>query len=166
MFQVSNEFRVSYSHRVIKDVIDTQSTMELEDSFHGHDSRIAIKINAVQFLADKYVTQPLFIPQVKEKILGIMDHRFIVWKDDPIVVPMLKAQNLIKAEEYTFINVGKEDISPQSAFFHSLLILNFETTPDNLTRWIVRMVKASLPEGTDFEVSFTHLDNTYTYFNH
>lgn len=181
MYKIAKEFDFCYGHRVWSQELNCDFSL---DSclkcrhLHGHQGKLIIYLEAEK-LEKGMVTDFKHLNWVKKFIDDVLDHKFIMDLNDPIIdheVPIMRAlrdaDSLEKYPEgyYLIPNPTSWDLNPAvGEKYEGLVFVDFVPTSENLSKWIFDIVQEKMRK-INIAVSRVQFYETpksqSNYFNH
>ena len=154
---IDKSFDFCYGHRVWSQNLDIEYSLDgclACRHLHGHQGKIKIFLSSNN-LQDGMVTDFKHLNWFKVWLDGVLDHKFIIDKNDPLLFDMMShfstSDGLIDESKMIFDSLGYwiPDLSylPQNApsalieKYEGMVVVDFVPTSENLTAWIFDIVQ-------------------------
>lgn len=158
MYQIAKEFEFCYGHRVWSQSLNCDFSLDgcLKcRHLHGHQGKLIVYLEAEQ-LNDGMVTDFKHLNWLKKWLDDVLDHKFIMDLNDPIlkesvIFPSLQLSDLIKEDIngrdwYMTVAPWKYQNShlATNEIYEGLVFVDFVPTSENLSKWIYDIVQEKM----------------------
>lgn len=153
-WKISKSFDFCYGHRVWSQELNPDFSLDpcLKcRHLHGHQGKIVIFLEANE-LQNGMVTDFKHLNWFKKFLDDILDHKFIIDKNDPLfetLLPHYQKNELIKFEEgYYTPNLTKVKDEPNhiKEMYEGYVIVDFVPTSENLSAWFLQIASKKMRE--------------------
>ena len=172
MWKISKSFEFNYGHRIATQELNKEFALEQQCKcrhMHGHTASIEVCLQSNE-LKDGFVTDFYHLNWLKEWINVNIDHKFILDKNDPLVVSMFHNPTMgqdmrpyieMKEDKMGEIiavgnnsKVGQTDIEKRiphiTDYYESFYFVDFPPTSECLSKWIYDFVAEKMkPLGVE-----------------
>lgn len=167
MFSIDKEFEFCYGHRVhnqsLNALFSISGTCKCR-RLHGHQGKVKIGLQSDD-LRGGMVTDFNHLAWVKEIVDGVLDHRFIMDINDPMIKMLYPevythADCIVNHGAYSMFDIDKlatrynemteiKDIVLEKC--SSLVLVNFVPTSENLCKWFYDIACNKMKEFSETE---------------
>lgn len=158
MYTINKSFDFCYGHRIWNQKLPAPQVCKCR-RLHEHESCVEVNLQS-QKLMDGMVLDFNHLKPVKEFIDEVIDHKFFMDIDDPLLKQWLNMchlsfEDLDYQESDTWWVCSSEITQPKSVaeWLHSLVIVDFVPTSENLSRWLNQQVRKMLIMPREIEIS-------------
>lgn len=159
-WKISKEFNLSYGHRVYSQILDKEYSLDSKCAcrhMHGHNAKVIVHLESDSLNEQGMVTDFKHLQWFKKFLDDVIDHKFIIDKNDPLFNVLFFEFN-----ERTKDNFGTKTISFDDKYsipditnlknapdhikeyYESFVIVNFVPTSENLSKWLFDIVKEKM----------------------
>ncbi len=151
-WRIGKDFDFCYGHRVWTQELDPSLSLETQCAcrfVHGHQGKAIVYLHS-NSITNGMVTDFKHLNWFKKFIDDVLDHKFIVDIDDPLLfesfLPFLKGQDsLILQNEGHYISPVEDSWAPHYKELHQgVVVVPFVPTSENLAKWFYKIVQEKL----------------------
>lgn len=148
MWEISKSFDFCYGHRVHNQKLNPDFSIDsclACRHLHGHQGKVIITL-ASSVLIDGMVTDFKHLNWFKKWLDDVLDHKFIIDKDDPllkVLFPKVVIPSGVFENSTYFLPFGENyqyDNNAERELYEGLVIVPFVPTSENLSEWLFEIV--------------------------
>lgn len=170
MWEISKDFNFAAGHRVHNQTLNSEYSLDSQcvcRHLHGHEYKITVHLKSSS-LVGGFVTDFKHLNWFKKFLDDVLDHKFIIDRNDPLFDTMLgnslSLDGYIKFDEgYSIVDMNSSYLSQISEhhyeYFESFVIVDFVPTSENLGKWLYQIAKDKMKK-IDVDVSRLELFET------
>lgn len=156
MWRIAKEFDFCYGHRVWSQSLNCEFSL---DSclkcrhLHGHQGKLIVYLESDK-LEDGMVTDFKHLNWLKKWIDDVLDHKFIIDINDPILkadvlLPSFRKTDLVKEDIdgkhfYSVVGPWKYSGTVVDEIYEGLVFVDFVPTSENLSKWVFDIVQEKM----------------------
>lgn len=158
MHEIGKEFGFDYGHRVHVQKLNTEYS--LDDAcvcrhLHGHRGKVIVFLESDFLNNESMVTDFKHLNWFKKFLDDVLDHKFIIDKNDPLyrkiigdATPLLNKE--MESMSYQIIDLQSDvwsDMDPDTPmyeYYEGFVIVDFVPTSENLSKWLFQIVKKKM----------------------
>lgn len=152
-WKISKQFDFCYGHRVWSQELNAEFSLDsclMCRHLHGHQGKVLVHLES-ETLNNGMVTDFKHLNWFKKFLDDVVDHKFIIDKNDPLFRTLLPHyqddNNFIQMKEnYTIPNLAhikNEPIHIQE-MYEGFIIVDFVPTSENLSAWFLDIVQKKM----------------------
>ncbi|MDD4109975.1 MAG: 6-carboxytetrahydropterin synthase [Clostridia bacterium] len=151
-WSISKEFDFCYGHRVWSQTLDQEYSLDDKcvcRHLHGHQGKIIVKLES-SFLVSGMVTDFKHLNWFKKFLDDVLDHKFIIDKNDPafnIIVPLTVPWKENHSLGYSIVDPNWfKTLSDKTLIeiLEGFVMVDFVPTSENLSKWLFDIVRAKM----------------------
>ena len=159
---IDKSFDFCYGHRVWSQSLDSRYSIDsclACRHLHGHQGKIKIFLSSEE-LNTGMVTDFKHLNWFKLWLDSVLDHKFIIDRNDPLFFDMMShytlkdgsmdsSKMIYNREEYWIADITKlPDDAPNALIekYEGMVVVDFVPTSENLTEWIFNIVQERMKE--------------------
>lgn len=155
-WEIDKTFEFCYGHRVHTQVLNGDFADDLKCAcrhLHGHEGKIQVFLTGDKLDNTGMITDFRHLEWLKKKINSVIDHKFIIDKNDPLFDKIVGNNMVLVKETVVGGSFGQEYIigynvdlgnikknTPEYEYFEGLFIVDFVPTSENLSKWMADFV--------------------------
>jgi 6-pyruvoyltetrahydropterin/6-carboxytetrahydropterin synthase len=156
---IDKTFDFCYGHRVWTQKLNGHYANDLKCAcrhLHGHEATVRVFLTGDKLDNTGMITDFRHLEWLKNLFNAIVDHRFIIDKNDPLFDKIVGNDKILKNETVSIegnvskiiaqsIDLDKSGIifnTPEYEYYEGLLIVNFVPTSENLSAWVALFVES------------------------
>lgn len=168
MYKICKEFQFDYGHRVWSQELNVKLSLDNQCKcrhLHGHRGLVGVELVARE-LKDGMVTDFKHLNFFKKFIDDVVDHKFIVDRNDPLFsrITSHEIYGLLSCGFYSKIDcdgqfMGETLRGVEREQAESFVVVDFVPTSENLCKWFYEILVDKL-KGTGITVSKVYFKET------
>lgn len=149
MHTIAKEFGFDYGHRVHVQKLNTDYSLDnacVCRHLHGHRGTVRVFLEAEELNEEAMVTDFKHLNWFKKFLDDVIDHKFIIDKNDPLYNRIVGEdirlkRNVIDGQTYWVPSlIDFATGTPLYEYYEGLVIVDFVPTSENLSKWLFKIV--------------------------
>lgn len=142
MYSITKQFDFCYGHRIWNQQLSNNAECKCR-RFHGHSGQVDITLSG-DSLTQGMLLDFNELKPIKEFINTVIDHRFLLDINDPILDLWLKNQGMswddlgYMVDDYWVVDSSTIHSTLELEWFDSLVIIDFVPTSEHLAQWLFK----------------------------
>lgn len=147
VWKIAKEFNFCYGHRVWTQTLNSEYSLDSQCAcrhLHGHQGVVRVFLEANELENTGMVTDFKHLNWLKKFLDDVLDHKFILDRNDPLfkkLLPdvILKKPNHLKYWIPDLDSMGLE-LGPEHEYYEGFVIVDFPPTSENFSKWLFDIV--------------------------
>ena len=163
-WQISKQFDFCYGHRVWSQKLNKEYALDdcmMCRHLHGHQAKVLVHLQS-DSLTNGMVTDFKHLNWFKKFLDDVMDHKFIIDKNDPLfdtLLPHYKENQDFHEmdEDYQIPNltIVKDEPRYIQEMYEGYIIVDFIPTSENLSYWLLKIIDKKMSK---IGIKVSHLE--------
>jgi 6-pyruvoyltetrahydropterin/6-carboxytetrahydropterin synthase len=108
MFKIQKHFKFDMGHRIPTQKLDEKLALTTENKckrLHGHEYFVDVSLSGQRLRIDGMLLDFNHLNFFKQMINSTLDHKFMIWIDDPVFEKLIRSFDLDKIENISLLSI-------------------------------------------------------------